>query len=77
MLTGALRGLGSAIAPMLVSILGMCGLRFVWCTVIFPLHRTVPMLMICYPITWVIALIALFLCFFLVRRRVYRQEGVL
>ncbi|MBQ3557075.1 MAG: MATE family efflux transporter [Oscillospiraceae bacterium] len=76
-LTGALRGLGSAIAPMLVSILGMCGLRFVWCTAIFPLHRTVPMLMICYPITWVIALTALLICFFLVRHRVYRREGIL
>ena len=76
-LTGALRGLGSSIAPMLVSILGMCGLRFVWCTAIFPLHRTAPMLMICYPITWVIALTALVICFLIVRRKVYKREGVL
>ena len=76
-LTGTLRGLGSSISPMLVTILGMCGLRFVWCTAIFPLHRTGPMLMICYPITWVIATAALSICFLLVRRRVYRREGVL
>ncbi len=76
-LTGALRGLGSSIAPMLVSILGMCGLRFVWCTAIFPLHPTGPMLMICYPITWIIALIALVACFFLVRHRVYKRSDVL
>lgn len=76
-LTGTLRGLGSSIAPMLITILCMCGLRFVWCTAIFPLHRTGPMLMICYPITWLIALVALVVCFFFLRRRIYRQEGVL
>lgn len=76
-LTGALRGLGSAIAPMLVTILGMCGLRFVWCTSIFPLRPSGPMLMVCYPITWVIALTALLICFSLVRRRVFRREGEL
>ena len=76
-LTGALRGLGSSIAPMLVSILGMCGLRFVWCSAIFPLHRTGPMLLVCYPITWTIALVALLVCFFVVRRHVFRREGVL
>ncbi|MBE6957037.1 MAG: MATE family efflux transporter [Ruminococcaceae bacterium] len=76
-LTGALRGFGKSIAPMLVTILGMCGLRFVWCTAIFPLHRTGPMLMVCYPITWVIALTALVVCFLLVRHRVYKREGLL
>ncbi len=76
-LTGSLRGLGSSIAPMLVSIFGMCGLRFVWCTAIFPRNPSGPMLMICYPITWVIATIALLICFFLVRHRVYKRQDVL
>lgn len=76
-LTGALRGFGKSITPMLVTILGMCGLRFVWCTAIFPLHRTGPMLMVCYPITWIIALVALLICFFIVRHQIYKREGLL
>ena len=33
--------------------------------------------MVCYPITWVIAVTALLICFAIVRRRVYQREGVL
>ena len=53
-LSGALRGLGYSLAPMLMSIGGVCGLRILWIFAIFPLEpfNTVSGLYLCYPLTW-------------------------
>ena len=53
-LCGALRGLGSTIAPMVVSILGACALRIFWIYAILPMNRTLTMLYISYPVSWII-----------------------
>ena len=53
--TGALRGLGSSVTPMIVSILGICGVRIVWIFTIFkiPAYHTLKSLYISYPISWI------------------------
>ena len=48
-LVGAMRGLGSSLTPMVVSIFGVCVLRVVWIYTIFPLDRTFTMLFLSYP----------------------------
>ena len=52
--TGSLRGLGSSLAPMLMSVLGVCGIRLVWVFTIFqdPRFHSMETLLISYPITW-------------------------
>ncbi len=57
--TGALRGLGSSVAPMFCTVLGVCGLRIVWIYTIFqiPQYHTLDWLYISYPISWLITLI--------------------
>jgi len=37
--TGALRGLGSSVAPMVISVLGICGLRLLWIYTIFQIDK--------------------------------------
>ena len=37
--TGALRGLGSSLAPMVISVLGICGLRLLWIYTIFQIDK--------------------------------------
>ncbi len=54
--TGALRGLGSSLAPMVISILGICGIRLIWIYSIFGIERfhTPQCLFLSYSISWVI-----------------------
>ena len=54
--SGALRGLEVSLQPMVISLVGICGLRILWALTVFqiPQFHTPQMLFICYPITWVI-----------------------
>lgn len=50
---GALRGLGYSFTPMIVSITGVCLFRIFWVYVIFPLNRSLTMLLSSYPVSWI------------------------
>ena len=66
---GLLRGMGSSVTPMVVSILGACVLRVVWILTIFPLDPTLTMLYISYPVSWFITFSAHIACYFFVKRK--------
>ena len=75
-MVGSLRGLGYAIMPMIVSLIGACGLRLVWIATIFklPEFHTIEMIYITYPITWTLTLLAHIICFMIVRRRLPKNR---
>ena len=52
--TGSLRGLGASFTPMLISILGVCGIRIMWIYTVFqiPQFHTPEWLYISYVISW-------------------------
>ncbi|QEH67221.1 MATE family efflux transporter [Cellulosilyticum sp. WCF-2] len=62
-LVGSIRGLGYSVIPMIVSLLGACGLRILWIFTVFKLMPTLTTLYISYPISWGITLMVHFLCF--------------
>ncbi len=68
-LVGVLRGLGSSVIPMAVSIVGVCGLRLLWVAAVFPLHPTPSCLYLSYPVTWSVTALFHFLFLMLVVRR--------
>ena len=75
---GLLRGMGSSVMPMIVSIMGACVLRVVWILTVFPLNPTLTMLYISYPISWTVTFTTHFICYLYVRRKKYpvpRAEG--
>lgn len=51
-LSGAIRGVGDAIKPMLLTCVGVCVLRIAWILIVVPLNPTLFTIAICYPITW-------------------------
>lgn len=53
-ITGALRGLGHSIRPAIVTLGGACLLRVLWVLFAFPYHKTLPFLLICFPLSWVV-----------------------
>lgn len=69
--TGLLRGMGSSLAPMLISVLGVCGLRICWIYTIFqmPQFHTPDWLFVSYPISWVVTFFAQFALYIIVYRK--------
>ena len=54
--TGSLRGLGESFVPMLISVLGVCGIRIGWIYTVFqiPAFHTPQSLYISYPFSWAV-----------------------
>ena len=71
---GALRGMGYSAVPMVLSVIGTVGTRVVWIFGIFPYHRSLAILFISYPASWIITIILQVVCFYFVRRRVHRRS---
>ncbi len=49
---GAMRGMGSSLIPMIVSLIGSCALRIVWIYTLFAAYPTLTMLYLSYPVSW-------------------------
>jgi len=54
-LSGTLRGVGDTLRPTLFTLVGICLLRMAWVLFIAPMNRTLEMMMLCYPVTWLAA----------------------
>lgn len=69
--TGALRGLGESVGPMLISVLGVCGLRIVWIYTVFaqPRFHTPDCLYLSYIISWTVTFAIQLVFFFIVFRK--------
>lgn len=57
---GVLRGMGYSVGPMIMSLIGACGLRLVWIATVFqiPQFHNISTVYVSYPITWAITLVA-------------------
>ena len=75
-IVGALRGIGYAIMPMLVSLTGACLFRVVWIYTIFQQNRTLECLYLSYPISWGLTFLVHLVCFAVVYRRLFKKEPV-
>ena len=67
---GLLRGMGSSVAPMIASVMGVCVLRIVWILVIFPISPTLTMLYLSYPVSWIVTFAVHMLFYFRTKKRV-------
>ena len=52
-LNGALRGMGRSITPMIVTLIGACGLRIVWVATVFRRVPTLETLFVVFPLSWI------------------------
>lgn len=59
LLAGAIRGAGKSLAPTLITLFGVCALRLLWMLLVVPMHKTIPMVELSYPITWTVTSVAL------------------
>lgn len=68
-LVGCLRGLNRSILPMIVSLLGACGLRIVWIFTIFKAYPSLQNIYISYPVSWFITGFVHLICLLFVLRK--------
>lgn len=70
--TGALRGLGSSFVPMVISVLGVCGVRILWIYTLFqsPQFHTPQCLYLSYTVSWIITFVLEYIAF----QKVYRSH---
>lgn len=69
--TGALRGMGASIAPMVISVLGVCGLRIAWIYTVFqiPQFHTPQCLYLSYTVSWSVTFLIQIIAFIKIYRR--------
>lgn len=53
-LSGALRGMGNSLVPMLITCLGVCGLRIVWIFCAVPIKPDIKTVVFSYPLSWIV-----------------------
>ena len=70
---GALRGMGHSAVPMILSVIGTVGTRIVWIFGLFPNHRSLSLLFISYPASWILTIVMQVICFYFVRRKVHKS----
>lgn len=76
-MVGAIRGIGYAIMPMVVTLVGACGLRLFWIFTFFQLPRfhEVKWLFLTYPVSWAITFTSHVVCFIIVKKKFDKRMG--
>lgn len=74
-MVGALRGIGYSIMPMIVTLIGACGLRIVYLATIFkiPKYHNITVVYDSYPISWIITTVVLVGCFMWASKKVAKK----
>ena len=77
-LSGAMRGTGESFIPTIMTLTGICMIRVFWVSVVVPRHHELGVLMMSYPITWIITGV-LFIIYYRrgnwLKRRIKAQEA--
>lgn len=74
-LVGSMRGMGYSFVPMIVSLVGACGLRILWIFTVFQWHRSLFVLYLSYPITWILTTLAHTVCWYKIIHKRERQAA--
>lgn len=74
-LVGCLRGMGRSILPMIVSLLGACGLRVVWVFTLFKAYPQLETIYISYPVSWTITAFVHFICLLIVMKKINQFQN--
>ena len=74
-LVGSMRGMGYSFVPMIVSLVGACGLLILWIFTVFQWHRSLFVLYLSYPITWILTALAHTVCWYKIIHKRERQAA--
>jgi len=67
--SGSVRGMGITFAPMLVSVLGICGVRVAWVYTVFQSVKSLESLVLAFPVSWAITALFFFLFYLYIKKK--------
>ena len=70
-----IRGIGKSIEPMIITLIGTCGLRILWLYTGFTLKPELWNLYLIYPISWGITFVALLILFLVFEKKLKRRSN--
>ena len=73
-LVGGLRGMGLSLMPTIVSLIGVCGLRLLWIATIFVKYRSLEILLISYPVSWIVTALFHALFFVIAYQKLLKED---
>lgn len=75
-MSGYLRGFGLSLAPALLTMAGVCGVRIMWVRLVFPRYSTFQTIMMAYPISLITTTLLIFIALLYYRpaKRFARME---
>ncbi len=73
---GALRGMGQSLATMLISLIGICGVRILWINTVFKVFSSIESIYISYPISWFISGIGNLCLFILIYKKLLKTGEI-
>jgi len=72
---GQIRGMGRSIEPLIISLLGACGLRILWIYTVFASHRTLITLYWSYPMSWGITFLVYIVYYYILKRKLNKANA--
>lgn len=74
-LVGILRGLGYSVIPMIVSLIGACGLRLLWLGTVFKMEQfhTEFNVYVSYPISWIVTILAHVITLLIIAKKIKKS----
>ena len=72
-LSGCMRGLGYSFVPASVCVIGICGIRVLWIFTAFRKIATFEGLMMAYPISWIVTMLAIIVSYLFVKKKAYAE----
>ena len=76
-MAGVLRGLSYSVLPMIITLVGACGLRVLWIYIIFEFERSLFMLYLAYPVSWGLTAAALFVAYRVIIGRITKRNNAI
>ena len=56
--SGALRGMGDVVVPMVITMFGVCVVRVLWIMIVAKASPTLEVVIFNYPVTWILSAVA-------------------
>lgn len=75
-LSGALRGIGDVLVPLIITLGGVCFLRIGWMLVMLKIHPTVDAIIFSYPVTWITSALLFIIYYFYKKRTIQKNLSV-
>lgn len=72
--TGLLCGLGKSVSPSIITVFGFCAVRLIWIATVFEKFHSLTVLYACYPVSWLISMILLYLVYLRAKKQLFPKE---